>query len=69
MWVLGAVVFVALLAVVVAVSLRVLIKDTAISKYSKYTISKFEPDNTAPKLTEMVEYHKANEKIRYVIGE
>lgn len=27
---------------------------------SKYILNKFEPDNTAPKLTEMIEFHKNN---------
>lgn len=30
---------------------------------SKYILNKFEPDNTAPKLTEMIEFHKNNKNL------
>lgn len=33
-----------------------------------YIINKFEPDNTAPKLTDMIEFHQQKEnKIKYKI--
>lgn len=30
---------------------------------SKYILNKFEPDNTSPKLTEMIEFHKNNKDL------
>lgn len=63
-----AIVFIGLLVLVVTLAMRILIKDTIVSKCSKYTINKFEPDNTAPKLTDMIAYHKTHEKTKYIIG-
>ena len=38
------------------------------NEISKYVLNHFEPDNTAPKLTDLIEYHKTTgRKIKYNI--
>lgn len=67
--ILGAVLSIAFLAIVVVLSMRVLSKDTTVSKGSKYIIGRFVPDNSAPKLTDMIDYHKNNPKVHYTVSE
>ena len=38
-------------------------KSSDDTKTSKYILNKFEPDNITPKLTEMIEFHKSNNKL------
>lgn len=66
--VLSAAILIVVLILVIALSMFILLnKDSDKSRYSKYIVNKFEPDNTAPKLTEMVEYHKSKDSVKYVI--
>lgn len=67
--ILGAVLSVVFLTFIVVLSMRVLGKDTAVSKASKYIIGRFVPDNSAPKLTDMINYHKDNPTVHYKVSE
>jgi len=67
-WILGAIGFIAVLVLTVVLTIYFsLQKNTVNSESSKYIINKFEPDNTAPKITELIEYHKSHETIHYKI--
>lgn len=62
--ILEAVCFLTVLIVfMVVVIYFVLRKSSSTVQSSKYILNKFEPDNTAPKLTEMIEFHKNNRKL------
>lgn len=67
-WILGAIVFLVLLSSVVALGMRIALKNTG-NKYetSRYIVNKFEPDNTAPMMTELINYHKNNEETKYKV--
>lgn len=67
--VLEAIGFIVVLFVMMVVAIYALLKKPgANSEVSKYVVNYFEPDNTAPKLTKLIEYHKAsNRKIKYKI--
>lgn len=67
--VLGAIGFIVVLFIAMVVAMYVLLrKPGADNELSKYIVNHFEPDNTAPKLTELIEYHKASDrKIKYNI--
>jgi hypothetical protein len=67
--VLGAIGFVVVLFITMVVVMYALLrKPGANNELSKYVLNHFEPDNTAPKLTELIEYHKtAGRKIKYNI--
>lgn len=59
-----AVVFLAILVIFMIVVMYFTLKRTSSNvRSSKYILNKFEPDNTAPKLTEMIEFHKNNENL------
>lgn len=67
-WILLAVLAVAIFAIVTAVTMYfALRKCSEISRLSGYILNKFEPDNTVPKITELIEFHKANEGVKYII--
>lgn len=38
-------------------------KTSSAVRSSKYILNKFEPDNTAPKLTDMIKFHKTNKNL------
>ncbi len=67
--VLGAIGFVVVLFVVMVVFIYVLLRKPGTNnEISKYVLNHFEPDNTAPKLTDLIEYHKTTgRKIKYNI--
>lgn len=45
-----------------------LIKDDSTVRSSKRILNKFKPDNTAPKLTKMIEFRKNKENLsKYII--
>ena len=47
----------------------ILRKDSDTVALSKYILNKFEPDNTAPKITELIEFHKENKELnKYNVG-
>lgn len=60
--ILGAICFLSVLiiftALVIYFTLR---KSSSAVRSSRYILNKFEPDNTAPKITEMIEFHKNND--------
>lgn len=63
-WILGAICFFAMLVIFVAVLIYCVLKRSSSSvRSSKYILNKFEPDNTAPKLTEMIEFHKNSKNL------
>lgn len=67
-WILLAVLAIAIFAIATAVTTYfALRKCSEISRLSKYILNNFEPDNTAPKITELIEFHKENEKVKYII--
>ncbi len=45
----------------------VLKKSSHIRSSSEYIVNRFEPDNTASKLTELIEFHKLNQNTKYYI--
>ena len=66
--ILSAVIWMVVLIVAIAIAMFILLnKDSDKSRYSKYVVNKFEPDNTAPKLSELIEYHKSKDSIKYII--
>lgn len=68
--VLGSVALIIIMIIIVTIMMFfILRKVTLNSDSSKNIVNSFEPDNTAPKITEMVEFHKNNEKIKYKIRE
>ena len=48
-------------------TLSLLIKQEKSNKKSKLIVNSFEPDNTAPFLTDLREFHEQN-KVKYVVG-
>lgn len=62
-----AVIITILIAVIIVLMYMLLGKDTDKSKDSKHIINKFEPENTAPRITELIDYHKTKSKIKYMI--
>lgn len=67
-WILCAVIVIVLTVIVIAMSMYfVLGKNSQISQVSGYILNKFEPDNTSPNVTELVVFHKANEKVKYIV--
>lgn len=65
----GAIGFIVVLFIAMVVIIYVLLrKPGENNELSKYVVNHFEPDNTAPKLTELIEYHKtSSRKIKYNI--
>lgn len=60
----GAIFFMAILFIFIAVAMYFILKKSSSSvRSSRYVINKFKPDNTAPKLTEMIEFHKNNKTL------
>jgi hypothetical protein len=56
--------FLIVLIITTVITLRANLKKCSEKVYSsKYILNKFEPDNTAPKITEMIEFHKSNESL------
>ena len=67
--ILQAIGFIVVLFITMVVAMYAFLrKPGAKNEISKYVVNHFEPDNTAPKLTELIEYHKASDrKIKYKI--
>lgn len=62
--VLMAICFLSILIIFMVITIHFALKKSSdATKTSKYILNKFEPDNTAPKLTEMIEFHKSNSKL------
>ena len=54
----------AILFIFIAVAMYFILKKSSSSvRSSRYVINKFKPDNTEPKLTEMIEFHKNNKTL------
>ncbi len=67
-WILGVIVIITLaVAVMVFTMYFVVGKSSRIKASSIYIINAFEPDNTAPKMTELIDFHKSNEMIKYIV--
>lgn len=66
--VLGVIVIVALAVVVMVFTMYFVVgKSSRIKASSVYIINAFEPDNTAPKMTDLIDFHKSNEAIKYIV--
>ncbi len=65
----GAIGFIVILFIAIVVIIYTLLRKSGENnELSKYVVNHFEPDNTAPKLTELIEHHKtSNRKIKYNI--
>lgn len=62
--ILQAICFLSGLAIFVIVIMYFSLKKNSSTVHaSRYILNKFEPDNTAPKLTEMIEFYKNNDKL------
>lgn len=62
--ILEAILFLSVLVIfVIAMTYLILKRTSSTAQASKYILNKFEPDNTAPKLTEMIEFHKNNDQL------
>lgn len=62
--ILGAVCFLSVLIIFMIVVMYFTLRRSSSTVHaSRYILNKFEPDNTAPKLTEMIEFHKSNNKL------
>lgn len=67
-WVLGVIVIVTLaVAIMVFTMCFVVGKSSRIRACSIYIINAFEPDNTAPKITDLIDFHKSHEPIKYIV--
>lgn len=67
-WIFCTVGVIILLTIIIAFTLYfTLRKSSQISKSSIYIVNSFEPDNTASKITELIEFHRANDKIKYIV--
>lgn len=67
-WILCAIIFLAGLVIVAFSIMYFTLKKSSSSNHSsKYILNKFEPDNTVPKLTDMIEFHKENQSAKYKI--
>lgn len=68
---LAAICFLSALVIFVIVIMYFTLKRSSSTVHaSKYILNKFESDNTAPKLTEMIEFHKNNHKLsKYNVGD
>lgn len=65
-----AVLFLTVLTAATAITIYfALKKESNKNRYSKYVLNKFEPDNTAPKITELIEFHKRNKTSNYKMNE
>lgn len=68
--ILMAILFLTVLAAVVTVVVGLALKRSSKEVCSsRHILNNFQPDNTAPKLTEMIEFHKNNGNLsKYNIG-
>lgn len=67
-WILYTVGVIIILTIIISLTLYfALRKNSQISRSSIYILNSFEPDNTAYKITELIEFHKANDKVKYII--
>lgn len=67
-WILCAIGFLIILIVFTVLTVYFVLRKSSCTSYSsKYILNKFEPDNTAPKISELIEFHKANEAVKYNI--
>lgn len=66
-WVTVAICFLVILVVFVIITIHLTLKRSSDSVLaSKHILNKFEPNDTAPKLTEMIEFHKNNRHMRNI---
>lgn len=57
-----AICFLLVIVTIVATSLQMNLRKSSEQIHSsKYILNKFEPDNTAPKLTQMIDFHENND--------
>lgn len=42
-------------------------KSSELKHASEYILYRFEPDNTAPKVTDLIEFHKEHDDVKYII--
>ena len=62
--ILEAICFLSVLVIFMTIAICCTLKRSSGAVHaSKYILNKFEPDNTAPKLTEMIEFHKNNDNL------
>lgn len=67
-WILSVIIIIALAVVLIALTMYFVVgKSSQIRASSIYIINAFEPDNTAPKITELIEFHKSHKSIKYII--
>ena len=67
-WIFCAIGFLVLLVLFTVLTIYlVLKKSSCTNNSSEHILNKFEPDNSAPKITEMIEFHMVNEDIKYKI--
>lgn len=67
-WVLTVIGIVTLTVVIMAFTMHLVMgKSSRIRASSIYIINAFEPDNTAPKITELIDFHKSHEKVKYIV--
>lgn len=60
--------FIFVLIIFVALTMYLVLKKIShIRSSSEYIVNRFEPDNTASKLTELIEFHKLNQNTKYYI--
>lgn len=59
-----AIIFLMMLIIFMVVVMYFTLRKSSIAvRAGKHILNKFEPDNTAPKLTEMIEFHKKNNEL------
>lgn len=67
-WILGVIVIVTLAVAIMVFTMCVVVgKSSRIRASSIYIINAFEPDNTAPKITDLIDFHKSHEPIKYIV--
>ena len=67
-WILSAIGFVVILALFAAICIYVVLgRGKNSNRTSRSIVNMFEPDNTAPKLTDLINFHKVNTGVKYKI--
>ena len=62
--ILSAICFLMILIIFMIIVIYFTLKKDSDDVYtSKYILNRFKPNNTAPNLTEMIEFHKNNDKL------
>ena len=64
-WIVVSIIFIVVLTVFTGVMIYLVLKNDSDSvSASQNILNKFEPDNTSPKLTDMIDFHRKHEHFK-----